>query len=668
MTSNLPELITSKLTAIESLSEKLMTIQSDRDRSILHNMLNDFFALLPEIIEHCEIGQVINVIELFHLFCAKYRFDDILDTGIYYTIYILYFKAYTLQHHWVLDQLSECYSEMEDVFERFLNLESPNFLKSNSNNFLEHRKFISRHVINKISISPIYFETLLQHTALLSQKGSNLRAKEKSEKCYKAFTNLFRHLNNIFGAILMVGPENIKPESGVSLKTEEIFRYIEFIKTFSIPPFSHIEGKWSSEFTQWRFNKDYNDKFILKTIEAPLLNQSLKQKINKEWISMFHISSVVKLARVADFTRKLNSSMLDDDLVLRFILTFSCCIFSLAAENRFIVKKEILGDEQPNPGQRISVSQELKLQKNTQFIYSEKVHLKSIELLILGFDNNIKLVNHFLNSYKKNYSFNVLVIEEVNESCFSSARNSEYYDAIYQKSTSESQNIEYVNQLNNRMMNLNSKDENKPQQFEEKPRSSRQIIENKPKHTVKSTKLENKDIAPNLYKTFNQQILNKTSFSKKSINENISNRPASDERLGSLSGRRPSKPPSIPNLGSNKKISIDKIINNLERSDSKRKHQNNGHSLQSKVQSWRPASKNTLETSIKTENETHSSNKLIVAKHNGVNRHGNGVMKNVIHEQEPVKDIKESCGEKNLGEQRGSDYRPNYASEKAFRF
>lgn len=620
MSLNLLEIIGSKLTEIESFSKIMGNNHSDEKDALL-TLLNDFFEMVLEAIEKYEIGQVMNVLELFQLFSSKYQYDKVLDSDLYCTAHILYFKACIFQKHWALDQLSECYSEIERVFERYLDLESAHFLKSNSSDYLAQRQLVSKQGARKISLSLIYFETLLQHTALLSQKGANLRAKEKSEKCYKAFAHLFKHLNTMIGAILLVGPTNINADSGISLKSEGIFRYIEFLKTFSIPPFSHIESKWSSDFSQWKFNKESYDKFILKTIETPITAQILKQKIEREWISGFHISSIVKLSKFYDFNNKISNPILDDDLILRLILIFSCCIFSIAAENRFIVKREILGDEQPGPPQRTTVSQELRFQKNTQFIYSEKVHLKAIELLLFGLDSNIKIISHFLNSYKKNYSFNVMVIEEENESCFSSARNSEYYEPACKGFIDESPTIGCFNYLSIKLLSLDTKQGSQHSLAEEKSRTVTGPLDTGIKLQDNKPKVDFRELTPNIYKPLGKNLFIKTSFSKKSTNEIVAFRPSSNERLGSLSSRRPSKTSHLTCQPVGKRLSIEKMIKVFERSHSKPKSHNNTSGYQIQPSIWRPDSKNKHETAARFDHE-HISNRNIAHIRNNVgNRH-----------------------------------------------
>ena len=70
---------------------------------------------------------------------------------------------------------------------------------------------------------------------------------------------------------------------------------------------------------------------------------------------------------------------------------------------------------------------EQSLQKHTRFIYSEKVHLKALELLLFGFSEQILLLDHFFQSYNKNYSFSIFGIPEVDE-----PSTSEYFNPQFQ--------------------------------------------------------------------------------------------------------------------------------------------------------------------------------------------------------------------------------------------
>lgn len=667
MTSQLADMITEKLTDIESLAESMQSNRSSAEKSNLKIRLNDFIMCMPEILETCETSHVINVIELFSLFSSKYHFDEILGTGLFFNISIMYFKAYTYQNNMILDQLSETYSEIESIFEAYLDLESPNFLKSNSARFIEQKQLISSSVCRKIAYSLIYFETLLQHTALLSQRGSNLRAKDKSEKCYKGFVNLFKHLNNLMGVLLLVGPSNLKPESGIQITSDEIFHYIEFLKTFSIPAFSYIENKWSSEFAQWRFNKDTTDKFILRTIEATMINQNVKINFDKEWANSFHIINVVKLSAYADLKKKLEAPVINDDLVLQLILTFSCCIFSLAAENRFIVKKEVMGDIQMGSTQKANAELEFRLQKNTQFIYSEKVHLKSIELLLFAFDNNMKLISHFLGSYKKNYSFNVLVIDEVNESCFSSAKNSEYIEGFAHKSTSESQNMEYINQLNKKMWTFTNRNGPDKNVSDVKSRVSIALLDNQVKISNQGYKIDQREKARNFNKNQEPSNFNRNDFTKKPKNDNIDNHPTTDRQ--DSPSKLLSKPrTSMTNVKSLKKISIDKINRMFEKGDSNRKSQPNV--LATNVKSQQIIGSNNTDTFYgdKVGSGSNLTSKQYLSRNKISSRSGAEHPITSLQNYDDAKDPKIDPNGRLLIERKNLDIRLNSPTKKLFRF
>lgn len=56
--------------------------------------------------------------------------------------------------------------------------------------------------------------------------------------------------------------------------------------------------------------------------------------------------------------------------------------------------------------------------------------MKALELLLFGFPEKVKLLDHFFQSYNKNYSFNIFGIPEVDE-----PSTSEYYDPRMQNGT-----------------------------------------------------------------------------------------------------------------------------------------------------------------------------------------------------------------------------------------
>lgn len=171
---------------------------------------------------------------------------------------------------------------------------------------------------------------------------------------------------------------------------------------------------------------------LYKKLSKDLEGKTLAKKFQDPWILDLHISNVVKISELQQFLEKLNQARFDEQLVLQLILVFACCIFSIAAENRFISHSEINGQGENKPlnnSERLleNYSKELSLQKHQRILYSERIHLKAIEMLFFGIDTNAKLFQHFLQSYKQNYDFNMHMIQEVDEPSVTSIKNSEYF-------------------------------------------------------------------------------------------------------------------------------------------------------------------------------------------------------------------------------------------------
>lgn len=69
----------------------------------------------------------------------------------------------------------------------------------------------------------------------------------------------------------------------------------------------------------------------------------LQEKYKDKQIVELHISHVVKLSSLEVLIEKLTSKYLNEKIILRLIQVFACCVFSMAAENRFISHGEING-------------------------------------------------------------------------------------------------------------------------------------------------------------------------------------------------------------------------------------------------------------------------------------------------------------------------------------
>ena len=279
----------------------------------------------------------------------------------------------------------------------------------------------------------------MQHAAVFSQLEKHDDALKSAEKCMATLKAVLCGLFEILNAVAIIGPNNVTGLGSFEHGVDNILTYVEFLKNLDVSN-SASESFWNSNIPIMKINKASTLKYIMQKIESQRGSQAVKgltRKIQHPWIDVFHIPNVVKLQPVNQFESKLEFGEFDEALVCRIALLLSCCIFSIAAENRFISHEEIADetskslriDRKQKYGSMLEeTSKDLKLQRHRRFIFSEHVHLRALELLIFAFTDNIKLLNHFFQSYKKNYSFSILAIEEVEEHSFSTARKSEYFD------------------------------------------------------------------------------------------------------------------------------------------------------------------------------------------------------------------------------------------------
>ncbi len=434
----------------------------------LKKQLQMFATQLTNFNEKTEPDFMQEVIDLLQMLDAKYKFDEILESGIRYTLTFSYVHSLIFQHFWNLERLSACLKNTENLLTNYLRPDQPLFFAIESKNFKGKNQLFGKVNLEKIRLAIFLAETFMQHTAVFSQLGRHEEALERSERCLDLLKNLLKGLWEIFSALSVIGPENVKGLGPFEYGFDASMTYIEFLKELEVIN-RGSEGQWSVDVPTWKINKDNTLKYIIQKIESqrgPQSVKSLSKKIDRTWIENFHISNVVKLQPLDQFEKKLEVGEFDENIIFKIALLLSCCIFSVAAENRFISHKEILEDDEDKTQGRSDrnnnnkngkafeeTSKDLKLQRHKRFIFSERVHLKALELLIFAFKDNIKLLNHFFQSYKKNYSFSILVIEEVDEPSFSTTRKSEYFDPDM-KLGNDVIDINEITKLNKRISQL----------------------------------------------------------------------------------------------------------------------------------------------------------------------------------------------------------------------
>ena len=517
-----PEDILDKVQEIEKSAIQITQNKNQEkteEKISLKKKMIDFFKDLSKIEDKSEIRVKNEVIELLQMLDRKYSFDTIFNSEIDFSLQFLYLKAHLFQKIWDLEELSKILEKVEKLFESKYNFKNPEFYINDKNPKKKFFKLLTPKFFQKINYMIIYIETLLQHTAVLSQIDNNKGALLKANKCFFIYKSYFSILNKVFGILTAVGPENI---SNLDFEDDMFFKkildFLEFIEFWNFPTYEEIENNWDKKVINWDLVKNNNEKFLIKQIEPKYQND---YKVNFDWVYNFHISNIVKLSNFQSFQDKLKNPIINKKFITKTFLIFSCCIFSIAAENRFISNKEILTESQIEKNQKVKsnnqkymdeVSKELKLQKNKRFVFSEKIHLKALEIILFVFKEDIKLFKHFLHSYKKNYTFNILAIEEVEEPSVTTLNNSEYFDNPFLQKNNDFREIDKLNEkLSKLMIKKNIK----------KKKNSKSPLKKK-KNFFQQFKVDTRDLSPQFYKNLNPKFLKKNNSVKKNLS--ISNR------------------------------------------------------------------------------------------------------------------------------------------------
>jgi hypothetical protein len=136
------------------------------------------------------------------------------------------------------------------------------------------------------------------------------------------------------------------------------------------------DGKDLSNVILWRHNPENNDKYFNRELSARSRDLGVTNKLASLGLRDFNIGNVMhikplSLARLnedIDFT-----DYFSPKLAVEVILTYSCCLFSIATENRFICQKEFEAEQKVSEvkgGNNDSKKclKMYKLQKNPNFI------------------------------------------------------------------------------------------------------------------------------------------------------------------------------------------------------------------------------------------------------------------------------------------------------------
>lgn len=440
-----PEETLEKVQKLESIVESLKAADPNNlpiDSIVQMKMvLRSFFTKMLAEHSGADVQFLPRVLYLLIMLNTKHNFDKLLNSHLKYGLLLPYLQALTMQEQnpqLTIDSLMM----VEKAFEGYLNIKDPLFFATEVKGFTQ-KQMISKEGFRKLRYSVIYVEILLKLTAMLSKSHRNAEALKKATKGFETIRLVAKSLKTVLETIASCGVENLKIGSGFENTLDWCFGYMDFLSEFELDRVS--AAGWKEDALSWKQNRENTLKYLLQRIESSCKTPRPEhRKIKREWVKNFTISSVVRLEPFDAFEKRLDLFDIDDNLVMKVALLSSCCVFSIAAENRFISMEANepekktppasqvvrLGPEKPprGLGAMEQVGRDWMLQKDQRFCSSEGIHLGALEIAVFGFDDESTLVEHLLGSYRKNYHLSFFVIDEVEESRLDTSRVSEYFE------------------------------------------------------------------------------------------------------------------------------------------------------------------------------------------------------------------------------------------------
>lgn len=99
----------------------------------------------------------------------------------------------------------------------------------------------------------------------------------------------------------------------------------------------------------WKYNPKNNEKYLKKELAKRYGDSFKGKKMSASWLEEFNIGNIMHLNPVTyrDMMFETISSerILTEDKLIELVLVYSCCLFSIATENRFICHKELETDK-----------------------------------------------------------------------------------------------------------------------------------------------------------------------------------------------------------------------------------------------------------------------------------------------------------------------------------
>lgn len=135
-------------------------------------------------------------------------------------------------------------------------------------------------------------------------------------------------------------PEDLKEQSKVSSSLGQ---------SEGNPSMGISGNRQTSGIIFWKHNPKNNEKYLKKELSKRYGDSFKGKKMTTAWLEEFNIGNIMHLNPITYKELMLEDlsvqSILSEDKLVELILVYSCCLFSIATENRFICHKELETDK-----------------------------------------------------------------------------------------------------------------------------------------------------------------------------------------------------------------------------------------------------------------------------------------------------------------------------------
>ena len=123
----------------------------------------------------------------------------------------------------------------------------------------------------------------------------------------------------------------------------------------------------------WKYNPKNNEKYLKKEL-AKRYGESFKgKKMQAPWLEDFNIGNIMHMNPVTfkdlEEDQTDQDEILNEERLVELVLVYSCCLFSIATENRFICHRELETDKKSTElnGPVTNVTKNYQLLQNSNF-------------------------------------------------------------------------------------------------------------------------------------------------------------------------------------------------------------------------------------------------------------------------------------------------------------